>query len=312
MKRRDLLVATLVMGGITSALAKERKVDSATKIVTSGGVELATKSFGTPEKGTILLAMGATASMVWWPIPMVKSLAEHGYQVIRFDHRDTGQSTTNAPGEVQYDVNDLADDLLNILNAHGVKGAHLVGMSLGAYVSQINALKHPERVLSLTMISAEPVGIAYSGEGISPPFMEHMAAMGELDWSESDAVTSFMLGIAQLAAGSARPFDQDAALARITLELERTDSIQSAFNHAMVGGQIDPSFTAAGLTQPLLLIHGSEDPIISVNAAGKTADAVPGSKLLVLEGVGHELVQQDVPRIVEAILGNCERWLQLN
>lgn len=74
---------------------------------------------------------------------MMAGLAAGGYQVIRFDHRDTGQSTTHAPGVVDYDIADMADDLLAILDAYGAQAAHFVGMSLGGYVSQIAALQHP-------------------------------------------------------------------------------------------------------------------------------------------------------------------------
>ncbi|SEP81544.1 Pimeloyl-ACP methyl ester carboxylesterase [Devosia sp. YR412] len=277
------------------------------KTVSHAGIELATEAAGSPEKGTILLAMGATASMVWWPDTMVQALAQGGYQVIRFDHRDTGQSTTNAPGDVQYEAQDLADDLLAILDAYDVQSAHFVGMSLGGYVSQIDAIEHPDRVLSLTLIASEPVGIEYQGEGITPEFMEHFSAMGTLDWSDDAEVADFMLGIARLSAGSGRPFDSKQAMARIERELARTDSIQSAFNHSMVGGELGADVTAAGITQPLLLIHGSDDPIISVAAARKSADVVSDATLLVLDGVGHELLAEDVPKIVEAILAHCAK-----
>ena len=80
--------------------------------VETRGVHLATQSFGQAGKGSILLVMGATASMVWWPVSFCESLAAGGYQVIRFDLRDTGKSSIGRPGAVDYDVADLADDLL--------------------------------------------------------------------------------------------------------------------------------------------------------------------------------------------------------
>jgi pimeloyl-ACP methyl ester carboxylesterase len=271
------------------------------KRVAARGAVLATEAWGTDERGTILLAMGATASMVWWPDALMEGLAAGGYRAIRFDHRDTGQSTTNAPGEVTYDVFDLAGDLTAILDAYGVKSAHLVGMSLGAYVSQITALRQPERAASLTLIAAEPLGITYEGEGILAGLMAHFGTMETLDWADRAAVAEFMMGIAELSAGSGRAFDGVAARRRIELELDRTASMQSAFNHAMVGGEIG-TLTAADLRLPVLVVHGSEDPVISVAAAKVTAKAVPGARLLLLEGRGHELVAADVPAIVEALL----------
>jgi pimeloyl-ACP methyl ester carboxylesterase len=275
--------------------------------VTHGEIHLATEVRGEATNGTILLAMGATASMLWWPEALVAGLAAGGYQVIRFDHRDTGKSTTNAPGDVRYDVADLADDLVAILDDYHVPAAHVVGMSLGGLVSQFVALKHPERVATLTLIASEPLGTPYEGEGIAPGFMEHFATMGDLDWTDQDAVARFMLRIAELSAGPAHPFDPEAAMARIRAEQARTQSLQSAFNHSMIAGELDPGLTAAAITQPLLLIHGSDDPIISVAAARKTAQIVPAAELLVLEGVGHELPAEEIPRIVDAILKHCRQ-----
>lgn len=275
-------------------------------MVRTRGVDLATEARGEGRRGTVLLAMGATASMVWWPDALLEALADGGYQVIRFDHRDTGQSTLNAAGDVRYDVFDIAGDLVAILDSYGVATAHLVGMSLGGYVGQIVALKHPARVRSLTLIASEPLGQPYEGEGIAPALMAHFATMADLDWSHRDEVARFMLRIAELSAGSATPFDRDAALRRVERELQRTRSMQSAFNHALVGGDLEPGMTAGALDLPVLAIHGGEDPVISAAAARATAQVVAGAQLLILDGRGHELVDQDVPVIAEAILAHLE------
>ena len=277
------------------------------KRVTTRGAELATEAWGEGTQGTILLAMGATASMVWWPDALLEALVAGGYRVIRFDHRDTGQSTTGAPGEVGYDIFDLAEDLIAVLDAYGVEAAHVVGMSLGGYVAQIAALQHPERVKSLTLIAAEPLGIGYEAEGIAPELMAHFGTMGALDWSDRAAVAAFMLEIARLSAGKGRAFNEAASRQRIEREIDRASNIQSAFNHAMVGGDLPAGMTAAGLRMPVLVVHGSDDPVISVKAAETTARVVPGAELLVLEGAGHELAEVDLPRIAEAVLRHANR-----
>lgn len=215
------------------------------------------------------MAMGATASMLWWPEALLDILADGGFRVIRFDQRDTGKSTTNSPGDIRYDVNDLAEDLIAILDARDTSSAHLVGMSLGGYVSPIAALKYPSRVRSLALIASEPLGMHYEGEGIDPALLEHFRQMETLDWSDPDAVIDFELRIAELSAGSHWSFDPAAARARIVAELGRTGSIQSAFNHSMVGGDISPQFEATALSLPVLVIHGTDDPIISIEAASR-------------------------------------------
>jgi pimeloyl-ACP methyl ester carboxylesterase len=225
--------------------------------------------------------------------------------VIRFDHRDTGHSTTKPLGEVSYDLDDLAGDMMAILDAYGVSQAHLVGMSLGGYLAQINALRYSERVLSLTLIASEPFGHSYEAEGIGEDFMAHFGTMAALDWTDRDAAAAFLLKIAELSAGSRGAFDRSEALARIESELSRTASMQSAFNHSMIAGAIDLQQTAADLDCPVLIVHGSDDPIISVNAAYKSGQVIPRSELMILDGVGHELLAQDAPLIAQRILTHC-------
>ncbi|MDF1600552.1 alpha/beta hydrolase [Mesorhizobium sp. YIM 152430] len=297
---------------VTYATLREPKLESAVQFVDNKGIRIATEARGTARRGTILLVMGATASMLWWPEKLIDHLSAAGYRVIRFDHRDTGLSTTNAPGNVCYDLNDLVGDILAILDAYGVEDVHLVGMSLGGYLSEILALRYPERVRTLTLIASEPVGLDYEAEGIAVEFMDHFGQMAGLDWSDQNAVENFMLGIARLSSGPAIPFDEKAALERIRGELDRTSSIQSAFNHSAIGGGMDQSLTAASLKLPVLVIHGTEDPIISVKAAYRTFEAVPGTELVLLEGRGHELPAKDIPEIAAAIVrqcSSCERSL---
>jgi pimeloyl-ACP methyl ester carboxylesterase len=300
--RRRLLIAAGTLLLVPRVDGGEAMSRIERKLVPVRDAMLATEAWGEGASGTILLVMGATASMLWWPDTLMSALSGAGYRVIRFDLRDTGQSTTNPPGDVRYDVFDLAQDILSILDAYKIDAAHVVGMSLGAYVAQIAALQHPERFRSLTLIAAEPLGIAYEGEGIAPEMMAHFGQMATLDWQDRTAVIQFMLKLAELGAGTGRPFDRRGTMQLIERELQRTEQIQSAFNHSMVGGELPTGMTAAGLTMPLLMIHGSDDPVISVRATDAMRAAVPLARLLVLEGVGHELVEPDVPRIAEAIL----------
>ena len=270
-------------------------------VATSKGATLATEAWGEAERGSIVLVMGASASMVWWPETLMQRLADGGYQVIRFDLRDTGQSTSYPQGETRYDLADLEGDIVAIMDAYGLEKAHLMGMSLGGLLIQMLALHHPERVLSVTLYAAEPLGIAYEGEGISPEFMAHFGGMADLDWKDRAAVREFMLGISRLSAGSAFPFDAAMARARIETELDRSPSIESAFNHAGVDGDLG-GLDLSKVRAPLLVLHGSEDPIISVSAAHKMAETVPGAELIVLERRGHEILEQDVSRIAESVL----------
>lgn len=301
MSRRHFLAATLSLAATGGSAAGP--VPGTSRLVRSAGTQLATEAFGTPERGTILLVMGATTSMLWWPRPLCERLAADGYQVIRFDHRDTGGSTTGAPGAPDYDLDALQDDLLAILDAYGVGAAHLVGMSLGGYLGQLLALRNPDRVASLVLLASEPLGGTGAAKAaISSEFMAHFSTMQDLDWADRPAVHNFLLGIARLSAGPRWPFDTAAALERIDAELDRTASPQSAFNHALLAGEIAPGLTAADIHQPALVIQGSHDPVIPLTAGQALAAMLPAAELLVLEGVGHELPDPELPRIGAAIL----------
>ena len=120
--------------------------------------EIVSQTFGDPGNPAMLLIMGAMASMLWWPEALCRKLAGEGRFVIRYDNRDTGRSTKYPPGEPPYTFDDMADDAMHVLDDHGIGKAHVVGMSMGGMVAQLVALKHPSRVISLTVISSSPVG----------------------------------------------------------------------------------------------------------------------------------------------------------
>lgn len=260
------------------------------KRISHRDILLATESFGTAGNPALVMVMGATASMMGWPEALCRALAGKGLFVIRFDHRDTGQSTTVPPGEASYSVEDMAGDVLAVLKGYGLERAHLAGMSLGAYIAQMVALQEPERVASLTLIASEPLG--WDGDPlphISEEFLGHFAALGSLDWSHRDAASDFLVESERLCAGSGAPFDGAAAKAVALRVLERTDSPASMFNHGSVTTREDWTGRFREIACPVLVIHGDEDPILPVENGQAIADGIPGAQIEVLTGVGHEL-----------------------
>src|SRR3989344_1899447 len=273
-----------------------------------GYVEIAVESFGAPDAPLIVLAMGATYSMLGWPAPLCEALAARGFRVLRYDHRDTGLSTTVAPGAATYTVEDLAADLVGLIAAQGAGRAHVVGMSLGGYIGQVAALSAPERIASLTLIGAEPLG--WDGPPlphIAPVFLEHFETLADLDWSDREAAIAFLTGVARLCAGSAIPFDAAAARAEAAAVLTRTSSPLSAFNHATVATQGDWTAAFRRIAQPVLVLHGEEDPILPLANGQALAAGIPGADLRILPGVGHELPAVLIPTIADAIAGLAAR-----
>src|SRR5438477_7329012 len=123
------------------------------RIVDVHGVGLCVDTAGDAADPAILLIGGMGASMDWWEEPFCRRLADGGRFVIRYDHRDTGQSVSYPAGEPGYSGADLIADAVGVLDALGVDAAHVVGMSMGGALAQLMALDHPNRVASLTLIS---------------------------------------------------------------------------------------------------------------------------------------------------------------
>ena len=271
------------------------------------GIRLAVESFGDPGNPALLLVMGATASMLGWPDEFCTALADRGLHVTRFDHRDTGQSTTVAPGAASYAVEDLASDALAILNSLGPRRVHLCGMSLGGYLSQMLAVSHPDRVASLTLIASEPLG--WDGQAlphISPAILTHFGGLAGLDWTDKAAVARFLLTTEQLCAGEGEPVDTGREANRIRQVMARTESTASMFNHAAMGGRKDWTGRYRDITCPTLILHGDRDPVLPIENGRALAQGIPGAVLVELAGVGHSLPPSHLTAMADRIAAHAQ------
>ncbi len=284
------------------------------KIVKANDVDICTQAFGDPSDPTILLVMGATASMLRWPDEFCERLAAGGRHVIRYDNRDTGRSTTYEVGTVPYTVEDMADDAIGVLDAYGVDKAHIIGASMGGMITQHVALRHPDRVLTITpiMTTPDPSGIAVAVAGgdatstlpaPSEEFMTKMMSSLMLDWTDEDAVVENGVQTWELLAGSAHPFDADAAREITIAEMKRASNYRSNQNHVLAIANTPPwRQRLPEITAPTLVIHGTEDPILPYPHGVAVAEEIPGAKLLTMQGVGHEIPQGEWDVVVPAVL----------
>jgi pimeloyl-ACP methyl ester carboxylesterase len=271
------------------------------RTVDHGRLSFATEAFGDPMSPAILMIMGATASMLWWPGELCRSLAETGRFVIRYDNRDTGQSTTQEPGPPAYTIDDMANDAIAILDGYGIAQAHLVGMSLGGMIAQLAALKYPHRVRTLTLISSSALDEDDPDlPTLDPALLEHFAKIETLDWSDRDAVVEFQVESFRISAGRNADFDERSARTLAQREYDRALNPQSAMNHSMLGGGEKWAGRLSELTLPALVIHGSHDPILSFEHGRKLASKLPSARLVALDA-GHELNEKDWGRIVDEI-----------
>lgn len=274
-------------------------------MVPSGTARLAIQSFGTPGNQALILVMGATASMLGWPEPLCHKLADAGLQVLRFDHRDTGQSSSCPPGEPDYTVEDMADDVLSVMDAHALPQAHLMGMSLGGYLAQMVAVTDPQRVLSLTLLASEPLG--WDGEPlphIAPEILDHFAILAALDWTDTAAAADFLVQTDRLMAGSAAPFDAVAAQGNAVAILGRAINPAAMFNHAALSSAQDWTAAFRRIACPSLVITGEDDPVLPPGNARALAAGIPGAVLHLLPGIGHELPPRCHDQIAHLVAGH--------
>ncbi|CDX34822.1 Alpha/beta hydrolase fold protein [Mesorhizobium plurifarium] len=266
--------------------------------------DIVSQSFGSPQDPPILLIMGAMASMLWWPEAFCRQLAGRGRFVIRYDNRDTGLSTKYPLGAPTYTFEDMVDDAMRVLDDHGVATAHVVGMSMGGMLAQSVALKYPERVSALTVISSSPLGVDTSGlPGTTETYKEHSAQGGDVDWSNRQQVLDFMVKDARAISSTSHPFDEGRTRAMIEADYDRSGGLASATNHFLLKGG-GPQRTVRDLVVLLLVIHGTADPLFPIEHGEALAKAVPGARLVKVEGGGHELHRNDWPQIVDAIVAH--------
>ena len=254
----------------------------------ANGIEIEYETFGDPSGAPLLLIAGLGAQMISWDEDFCGLLASRGFRVIRFDNRDVGRSTWM---EAAYTLDDMAADVAALLESLDIPAAHVVGVSMGGFIAQLVALNHPDRVLTLTSIMSGPSGEEHvqpteRGRAVlfvpAPETREQRVEVGV--WAKRELL------------GPADPFDDAYERARIERAVER------AYHPAGFVRQLQAIAAAPGrlerlgsLRAPALVIHGDADILVPVENGRNVAAAIPGARLVEIEGMGH-----DVPKRVWA------------
>jgi pimeloyl-ACP methyl ester carboxylesterase len=281
-------------------------------MVLVGDAELCVDSFGAQGDPAVLLIGGATSSMDWWEPDFCELIASAGRFVIRYDHRDTGESTTSPVGKPAYTGADLSADPFRVLDALDVEAAHLVGISMGGGIAQDLAVQHPERVLSLTLIATSAAFDRADPTPLPSPEARVLEASQEeddLDWSDPEAVVDQMVEVHRAYAGSLGLHEERVrAIARLVVDRSR-DVQASVTNHwVVIGGGEEEHHTMAEIRVPTLVLHGTDDPFFPLAHGLALAAEIEGAHLVPLQGMGHEIPPQAlwhvvVPAIVEHTAG---------
>src|SRR5262245_7680885 len=243
--------------------------------------------------------------MDWWEEELCERLAAGPRFVIRYDLRDTGQSVTYEPGAPQYDGDDLVADAVGVLDALGVREAHVVGLSMGGGLALHLAVDHPDRVASLTLESTSP-GPSGPDEPELPSMSKELAVFEPPpapDWADKDAVVDYIVAGLVPYAGSVR-FDEEDMRVLVARIFERTiDMHSSQTNHWIIEGGASIRERLGETEAPTLVLHGTEDPLFPIAHGEALARKIPGARLVPLEGVGHEFPPRQVwEQVVEELL----------
>ncbi|MEV0890339.1 alpha/beta hydrolase [Promicromonospora sp. NPDC050262] len=287
---------------------------SPTRFARNGDVQLAYDRFGRGEGTPLLLLMGLAMSRFWWPDGLCRALADEGFDVVRFDQRDTGDSTRFGVserrvswaalfggGSVPYTAEDVVDDAAAVLDAVGWGRAVALGHSQGGVVAQRFALRHPERTLGLVSCDAPPsdaAGIA-ALRHLRYGLIARQVLARHPRTREGDIASA--LAVARAMASPAYPVDEEAARARIVRGLDCGPRDMRA-----MGRQLRATWHGPRLSEvrtPTLVVHGADDPLVRTTAARATARAIPGARLMVLDDVGHDLPPVVWPTLARQVRG---------
>ena len=277
-------------------------------------IEICYESFGPDDAPPLLLVMGLGAQMTLWSPGFMSELLERGFRVIRFDNRDVGLSSKTAgdppdvmalyakslagePVDAPYTLSTMAADAVGLLDALGIQAAHVVGASMGGMIVQTMAIEHAGRMLSMTSIM--------STTGASDVGQPDPAAIGALlappPTNRDDAITS-NIATSRIIAGSL--FDEDEARARAREGFDRCFyPAGPAFQIAAIAATGDRTEGLREVKLPTLVVHGREDPLVTLSGGEATAAAVPGADLLVFGQMGHDIPRQYWSRLADAISG---------
>jgi pimeloyl-ACP methyl ester carboxylesterase len=283
----------------------------------SNGIELEYETFGDPSNPAMLLVMGLGIQMLGWHETFCNMLAERGFFVIRYDNRDVGLSSKieggPAPDLMQllagdssaasYTLDDMADDAAGLLDALDIDRAHVIGVSMGGMIGQTFAIRHPDRLLSLTSI------MSTTGDpAVGQPRPDVMMSLVTPAPEDRDGFIEFQVNFFRLVGSPEYPMPEEELRGLIGRSYDRMN-YPEGFVRQLTGilASGDRTAALANVTAPTLVIHGEADPLIQPDGGEATAKAIPGAKLVKIPGMGHDLPPQLWQRFVDEIVTNAER-----
>jgi pimeloyl-ACP methyl ester carboxylesterase len=287
------------------------------QIARTNGIEIAYETFGDRAQPALLLVMGLGSQLIHWPAEFCEQLAARGFFVIRFDNRDVGHSTKmeDAPvpdlmavaardlSDATYTLDDMADDAFGLLDHLEIDAAHVAGASMGGMIAQTMAIRHPDRVLSVCSI------MSTTGDpNVGQARPEAIAVLMTPAPPDRDGYIEFHVKAFKTIGSPGFDLDEDFLRWRAGATYDRSmypDGFKRQLAAIIASG--DRTKALADVTVPTVVIHGADDPLITVSGGEATARAIPGAELVVIPGMGHDLPPGVWQQVIDTITANAER-----
>jgi pimeloyl-ACP methyl ester carboxylesterase len=283
----------------------------------ANGIELAYQEMGAADGEPLILVMGLATQMIAWPEEFCSMLVDRGFRVVRFDNRDIGRSTkldsAGVPSRIDmmsgrrasapYFLKDMARDTVGLMDHLGIDSAHLVGASMGGMIVQTAAIEFPQRVRSIVSIMST-TGSRWTGLpslkafgvllGTPPKGREAMIERGVKTFKTIGS-PGFEFDEERIRDVAGRSHDRGHSAAGVLRQLH---AITASGDRTQALRQVD---------LPATVIHGSRDPLVRPAGGRATARAIPGARLRLIEGMGHDLPRAIWPEVVEEIASTAAR-----
>jgi pimeloyl-ACP methyl ester carboxylesterase len=289
--------------------------------VRANGLSIEYVETGDHRAPTILLIMGLGMQLIGWPDSFCEGLAERGFRVVRFDNRDVGRSSKMGGGNAiflaaaviralrggrvaaPYTLHDMANDAIGVMDALGIERAHVVGASMGGMIGQVIAAEHAERVRSLVSIMSS------SGDQRLPRGNVRVLLPGL--WPNTplfgrERAVRRSMRLFRAIGSPGFPTSDEELRAKVERAIARSDYRPGVARQMLAivasGSRVE---MLRSIRVPTLVLHGADDPLVPVAAGEDTANKIPGARLRIIPGMGHDLAPGLVPLLVEAIAAHC-------
>ena len=288
--------------------------------VKANGIDIEVETFGAKTDPAIIFVMGFGAQLINWPVELMEGLANRGFYVIRFDNRDIGLSQkfpelgqpnageimvrvrAGEPVTVPYTLTDMAADAVGVLDALGIDAAHIVGGSMGGMIVQLAAAEFPQRFTSMTSI------FSTTGNPDLPQSTDEAlgALLSRPANEERDTVVAHSMKVRKVIGSPGFPTPDDEARRKAEETFDRSYYPEGPMRqYAAIIADGDRRERLKKISCPVLVLHGTDDPLVRVEGGRDTAASIKGARMVEIAGWGHDMPAALMGRIEEEIAAHC-------